>query len=53
MSKQRTLIFVGGHPDDETFDIGGTLAQYATAGVRVYYVSATRRREADLFQGML
>lgn len=42
MSNQRTLIFVGGHPDDETFGLGGTLAQYADAGVRVYYVSATR-----------
>jgi|SRR3990172_6927047 len=42
MNKQRTLVFVGGHPDDETFGIGGTLAQYAAAGVRVYYVSATR-----------
>ncbi len=41
MKKQRTLVFVGGHPDDETFGIGGTLAQYAAAGVRVYYVSAT------------
>ncbi len=42
MSKERTLIFFGGHPDDETFGIGGTLAQYAAAGVKVYYVCATR-----------
>lgn len=42
MSKQKTLVFVGGHPDDETFGNGGTLAQYAAAGVRVYYVSGTR-----------
>jgi len=42
MNNKRTLIFVGGHPDDETFGIGGTLAQYASAGVRVYYISATR-----------
>jgi N-acetyl-1-D-myo-inositol-2-amino-2-deoxy-alpha-D-glucopyranoside deacetylase len=42
MSKQKTLIFVGGHPDDETFGLGGTLAQYAAAGVKVYYISATR-----------
>ncbi|MFH1647424.1 MAG: PIG-L family deacetylase [Chloroflexota bacterium] len=40
--KPRTLIFVGGHPDDETFGLGGTLARYAAAGVRVYYVCATR-----------
>lgn len=42
MNKQRTLLFVGAHPDDETFGIGGTLAQYAAAGVRVYYACATR-----------
>ncbi|MBI4267737.1 MAG: PIG-L family deacetylase [Chloroflexi bacterium] len=42
MSKQRTLLFVGAHPDDETFGIGSTLAQYATAGVKVYYACATR-----------
>lgn len=42
MSKQKTLIFVGAHPDDETFGVGGTLAQYAAAGVKVYYVCATR-----------
>jgi LmbE family N-acetylglucosaminyl deacetylase len=42
MSKQRTLLFVGAHPDDETFGIGGTLAQYAVAGVSVYYACATR-----------
>ena len=42
MSKQKTLIFFGAHPDDETFGIGSTLAQYATFGVKVYYVCATR-----------
>ena len=42
MSTPKTLIFVGAHPDDETFGIGGTLAQYATAGVKVYYICATR-----------
>ena len=42
MTRQRTLLFVGAHPDDETFGIGGTLAQYAAAGVRVYYACATR-----------
>ncbi|MFH0913922.1 MAG: PIG-L family deacetylase [Chloroflexota bacterium] len=42
MSQQKTLIFVGAHPDDETFGIGGTLAQYAASGVRVYYGCATR-----------
>ena len=42
MDKQKTLLFVGAHPDDETFGIGGTLAQYAAAGVKVYYACATR-----------
>ncbi len=42
MSQQQTLIFFGAHPDDETFGVGGTLAQYAAAGVSVYYVCATR-----------
>ncbi|MDP3954822.1 MAG: PIG-L family deacetylase [bacterium] len=40
--RQQTLIFVGAHPDDETFGIGGTLAQYAAAGIRAYYACATR-----------
>lgn len=38
----KTLIFVGAHPDDETFAVGGTLSQYAAAGVKIYYVCATR-----------
>ena len=42
MEKQRTLIFFGAHPDDETFGLGGVLAQYADAGEKVYYVCATR-----------
>ncbi len=42
MSKQKTLIFFGAHPDDETFGIGSTLAQYAASGVKVYCVCATR-----------
>lgn len=42
MSRQKTLVFFGAHPDDEAFGPGGTLAQYAAAGVKVYYVCATR-----------
>jgi N-acetyl-1-D-myo-inositol-2-amino-2-deoxy-alpha-D-glucopyranoside deacetylase len=41
MGKQKTLIFFGAHPDDETFGIGATLAQYASSGVKVYYVCST------------
>ena len=42
MDERKALLFVGAHPDDETFGIGGTLAQYAAAGVKVYYACATR-----------
>jgi N-acetyl-1-D-myo-inositol-2-amino-2-deoxy-alpha-D-glucopyranoside deacetylase/mycothiol S-conjugate amidase len=42
MANQKTLLFVGAHPDDETFGIGGTLARYAASGVKVYYACATR-----------
>jgi N-acetyl-1-D-myo-inositol-2-amino-2-deoxy-alpha-D-glucopyranoside deacetylase/mycothiol S-conjugate amidase len=41
-NQQRTLIFVGAHPDDETFGLGGTLAHYALQGVKVVYACATR-----------
>ena len=42
MEKQKTLIFVGAHPDDESFNVGATLAHYALTGVKVYYICATR-----------
>jgi N-acetyl-1-D-myo-inositol-2-amino-2-deoxy-alpha-D-glucopyranoside deacetylase/mycothiol S-conjugate amidase len=42
MTNQRTLIFVGAHPDDETFGLGGTLAKYALEGAKVVYACATR-----------
>jgi LmbE family N-acetylglucosaminyl deacetylase len=42
MDKHRTLIFVGAHPDDETFSVGATLAHYANKGMKVYYICATR-----------
>jgi len=41
VNKQKTLIFFGAHPDDESFGVGSTLAQYAASGVRVYYVCST------------
>jgi len=41
MSGQKTLVFFGAHPDDESFGIGSTLAQYAASGIKVYYVCST------------
>jgi N-acetyl-1-D-myo-inositol-2-amino-2-deoxy-alpha-D-glucopyranoside deacetylase len=41
MNKQKVLLFVGAHPDDETFGAGAVLAQYAASGVKVYYLCAT------------
>jgi N-acetyl-1-D-myo-inositol-2-amino-2-deoxy-alpha-D-glucopyranoside deacetylase len=41
-NQYHTLFMVGAHPDDETFGIGGTLAAYAMAGVKVYYLCGTR-----------
>jgi N-acetyl-1-D-myo-inositol-2-amino-2-deoxy-alpha-D-glucopyranoside deacetylase len=42
MRRQKTLIFFGAHPDDESFGMGSTLAQYTAEGVKVYYVCSTR-----------
>jgi N-acetyl-1-D-myo-inositol-2-amino-2-deoxy-alpha-D-glucopyranoside deacetylase len=47
MPEPRSLIFVGAHPDDESFGPGGTLAHYAAAGARVYYACATRGEVGD------
>ncbi|MFC2020301.1 PIG-L deacetylase family protein [Chloroflexota bacterium] len=41
MNKIKTLVFFGAHPDDESFGLGSTLAQYAASGVKVYYVCST------------
>ena len=41
MNKQKTLVYFGAHPDDESFGVGSTLAPYAAAGVKVYYVCST------------
>ena len=41
-SSPHTLVFVGAHPDDESFGPGGALAEYALRGVRVIYACATR-----------
>jgi LmbE family N-acetylglucosaminyl deacetylase len=41
MEKQKTLVFFGAHPDDESFGPGSTLAKYAIDGVKVYVVCST------------
>lgn len=38
----RTLLFVGAHPDDETFFAAGTIAKCVEEGARVAVVCATR-----------
>lgn len=53
MNTPRTLVFVGAHPDDESFGVGGTLAQYAAAGVKVYYVCGTRGEVGEVPPEML
>jgi N-acetyl-1-D-myo-inositol-2-amino-2-deoxy-alpha-D-glucopyranoside deacetylase len=41
MNRHKSLVFFGAHPDDESFGLGATLAQYAASGVRTYYVCST------------
>lgn len=38
----RRLLAVLAHPDDESLGMGGTLAKYASEGVEVFLVTATR-----------
>lgn len=40
--KPRSLLAIMAHPDDESFGIGGTLALYASRGVEVNLICATR-----------
>jgi LmbE family N-acetylglucosaminyl deacetylase len=44
----RRMVFIGAHPDDETFGIGGSLAAYAQQGVGVYIVCATRGEVGEI-----
>ncbi len=39
---KQTLLVVFAHPDDESFGMGGTLAYYASHGVAVHLICATR-----------
>ena len=40
--KRLRLMAVLAHPDDESLGVGGTLAKYASEGVEVFLVTATR-----------
>ncbi|HTY81279.1 MAG TPA: PIG-L family deacetylase [Dehalococcoidales bacterium] len=48
MYQNKTLIFFGAHPDDESFGVGATLAQYAAKGVKTYYVCSTGGEEGTV-----
>ena len=50
---KHTLLFVGAHPDDETFGVGGTLAKYVLAGTSVYYACATRGEAGSVDAALL
>lgn len=45
---RRTLLAIFAHPDDESFGVGGTLAQYAANGVRVVLACATRGEVGEI-----
>jgi LmbE family N-acetylglucosaminyl deacetylase len=55
LTKPLTLLAIFAHPDDESFGPGATLAKYAQAGVRVYYLCGTRGEmgtvNAEILQG--
>jgi N-acetyl-1-D-myo-inositol-2-amino-2-deoxy-alpha-D-glucopyranoside deacetylase len=52
MSNRIILAFLA-HPDDESFGMGGTLALYASRGVDVHLVCATRGEVGDVAPEML
>lgn len=40
--KEKRILLLLAHPDDETFGPGGTIAKYANEGVEVYLATATK-----------
>ena len=52
-TSDRTLLAVFAHPDDETFGTGGTLALYASRGVAVHVLCATRGEVGSVEPEML
>lgn len=43
-----SLLAIFAHPDDEAFGTGGTLARYASEGVQVFLVCATRGEVGEI-----
>src|ERR687896_573753 len=48
MSKNRCLLALHAHPDDESSKGAGNMARYASEGVRVVLVCATDGAEGDI-----
>jgi LmbE family N-acetylglucosaminyl deacetylase len=48
MSKTKKILSVLAHPDDESFGMGGTLAYYASQGVEVHLICATKGEAGDV-----
>jgi N-acetyl-1-D-myo-inositol-2-amino-2-deoxy-alpha-D-glucopyranoside deacetylase len=53
MTAKKTLLAVLAHPDDESFGMGGTLALYASRGVEVHLVCATRGEVGEVTPELL
>lgn len=53
MEEKKTILAVLAHPDDESFGMGGTLAHYASMGVDVYLVCATRGEVGEVDPEMM
>lgn len=51
--EKKVLLAVLAHPDDETFGTGGTLAYYASIGVEVHLICATRGEVGDVDPEMM
>jgi len=48
MKESKKILSVLAHPDDETFGMGGTLAFYASQGVEVHLICATKGEAGDV-----
>ena len=53
MTEKKVLLAVLAHPDDESFGMGGTLALYASRGVEVHLVCATRGEVGEVAPELL